>query len=56
MYACMQLQERPIFATSLIVGGFNQPAVTRTLIELQGNAEKGPSQIFLWLYPSVWKV
>lgn len=36
---------------SLIVGGFNQPAVTRTLAELQGNAEKGLSQRFLWLFP-----
>jgi hypothetical protein len=37
--------------TSLTVGGFNQPAVARTLIELPGNAEKGLSQRFLWLYP-----
>ena len=36
---------------SLTVGGFNQPAVARTLIELPGNAEKGLSQRFLWLYP-----
>ena len=38
-------------ATSLTVGGFNQPAVTRALIELPGNAEKGLSQRFLWLFP-----
>ena len=37
--------------TSLTVGGFNQPAVARSLIELPGNAEKGLSQRFLWLYP-----
>ena len=37
--------------TSLTVGGFNQPAVARTLIELPGNAKKGLSQTFLWLYP-----
>ena len=37
--------------TSLTVGGFNQPAVSRSLIELPGNAEKGLSQRFLWLYP-----
>ncbi len=37
--------------TSLTVGGFNQPAVARLLIELPGNAEKGLSQRFLWLYP-----
>ena len=37
--------------TSLTVKGFNQPAVARSLIELPGNAEKGLSQRFLWLYP-----
>ena len=37
--------------TSLTVGGFNQPAVARSLIELPGNAEKGLSQWFLWLFP-----
>ena len=37
--------------TSLTVGGFNQPAVARSLIELPGNAEKGLSQRFLWLFP-----
>ena len=37
--------------TSLTVGGFNQPAVASTLIELPGNAKKGLSQRFLWLYP-----
>ncbi len=37
--------------TSLVVGGFNQPSVARNLIELPGNAEKGLSQRFLWLFP-----
>ena len=37
--------------TSLIVGGFYQPSVARNLIELPGNAEKGLSQRFLWLFP-----
>lgn len=38
-------------STSLTVGGFNQPSVARRLIELPGNAEKGLSQQFLWLFP-----
>lgn len=37
--------------TGLTVGGFTQPSVARTLIELQGNAEKGFSQRFLWCIP-----
>ena len=37
--------------TSLTVGGFNQPAVARCLLEMSGNAEKGLSQRFLWLFP-----
>ena len=37
--------------TSLTVGGFNQPGVARSLMELPGNAEKGLSQRFLWLFP-----
>ena len=37
--------------TSLTVGGFNQPAVARFLLEMPGNAEKGLSQRFLWLFP-----
>lgn len=37
--------------TSLTVGGFNQPAVARFLMELPGNAEKGLTQRFLWLHP-----
>ena len=37
--------------TGLTVGGFNQPSVARSLIELPGNAEKGLSQRFLWFFP-----
>ena len=38
-------------STSLTVGGFTQPSVARSLIELPGNAEKGLSQRFLWFFP-----
>ena len=37
--------------TSLTVGGFNQPAIARSLIELTGKAESGFCQRFLWLFP-----
>ena len=37
--------------TSLTVGGFNQPDVARSLIEVAGKAERGFSQRFLWLFP-----
>ena len=37
--------------TSLTVGGFNQPVVARFLLEMSGNAEKGLSQCFQWLFP-----
>ncbi len=37
--------------TCLTVGGFTQPAVARSIIDLPGNAEKGLSQRFLWLFP-----
>ena len=37
--------------TALTVGGFMQPSVARTVIELQGNADKGFSQRFLWCAP-----
>ena len=33
-----------IDSTSLTVGGFNQPSIARTLIEIPCNAEKGLSQ------------
>jgi len=35
----------------LTVGGFNQPPIARTLIEIPHNAEKGLSQRFLWMFP-----
>ena len=37
--------------TSLTVGGFTQPAVARSLIELSSNIEKGLSTRFLWIFP-----
>ena len=37
--------------TRLTIGGFNQPAIARALIELPRNAEKGLSQRVLWLFP-----
>ena len=33
------------------LGGFIQPSVARSLIELQPNVEKGLCQRFLWLVP-----
>jgi len=38
-------------STSLTVGGFNQPPIARSLIEIQRNAEKGLSQRFMWFFP-----
>ena len=37
--------------TSLTVGGFTQPAVVRSLIELPSNIEKGLTTRFLWIFP-----
>lgn len=37
--------------TSLSIGGFTQPAVARSLIELPANIEKGLSTRFLWIFP-----
>lgn len=37
--------------TGLTVGGFTQPVVVRTLIELQANIEKGLCQRFHWVVP-----
>ena len=48
---CFVVTDFSMDITSLTVGGFNQPAVARSLIELPGNAEKGLSQRFLWLFP-----
>ena len=37
--------------TGMTLGGFIQPSVARSLIELQSNVEKGVCQRFLWLIP-----
>ena len=37
--------------TGLTVGGFTQPTVARSLIELQQSVEKGLAQRFLWIMP-----
>ena len=37
--------------TNLVVAGFSQPGVSRTLIDFAGNTEKGFSQRFLWIFP-----
>ena len=37
--------------TNLVVAGFSQPSVSRTLIEFPGNTEKGLSQRFLCIFP-----
>ena len=37
--------------TGMTVGGFIQPSVARSLIELQSNVEKGLCQRFLWFCP-----
>ena len=37
--------------TGMTLGGFIQPSVVRSLIELQSNVEKGLCQRFLWLCP-----
>lgn len=38
-------------ATNLTLGGFTQPAVARSMIELPANVEKGLSQRFIWTFP-----
>ena len=38
-----------ITRTGITLGGFIQPSVARSLIELQPNVEKGLCQRFLWL-------
>ena len=38
-------------STKLTVGGFTQPGVARSLIELPSNSEKGLSSRFLWFFP-----
>ncbi len=37
--------------TSLTVGGFTQPIVANSIITMQGSAEKGLAQRFLWNIP-----
>ena len=37
--------------TGLTLGGFLQPSVARSLIEVQANIDKGLCQRFLWLAP-----
>ena len=39
--------------TALTVGGFTQPSVARTIIEQVTGAERGFSQRFLWICPSL---
>lgn len=39
-------------STSLTVGGFTQPGVARSLIDIPSNSEKGLSHRFLWLFPN----
>lgn len=38
-------------STRLTVGGFTQPGVARTLIDIPSNSEKGLSHRFLWTFP-----
>ena len=37
--------------TDLTLGGFLQPSVARSLMEVQANVDKGLCQRFLWLVP-----
>ena len=38
-------------STSLTIGGFTQPSVAKSLIELPQSVEKGLVQCFLWILP-----
>ena len=38
-------------STNFTLGGFTQPTVARSIIELPANAEKGLSQRFIWTFP-----
>ena len=38
-------------STSLTIGGFTQPSVAKSLIELPQSVEKGLVQRFLWILP-----
>lgn len=37
--------------TALTVGGFTQPSVSRSVIELPASVDKGFAQRFLWIFP-----
>ena len=37
--------------TGLTIGGFIQPSVAKSLVEVQANVEKGLCQRFLWIVP-----
>ena len=37
--------------TALTVGGFTQPTVAKSLIELPASVEKGLTKRFLWIFP-----
>ena len=37
--------------TRLTIGGFTQPGVARSLIDMPANTEKGLSHRFLWIFP-----
>ena len=39
-------------STNLTVGGFTQPGVARSLIDIPSNSEKGLSHRFIWLFPN----
>jgi len=38
-------------STNLTIGGFTQPSVARSLIDIPSNSEKGLSHRFIWLFP-----
>ena len=42
-------------STNLTVGGFTQPGVARSLIEVPTNSEKGLSHRFLWLFNPLYQ-
>ena len=54
MYTCIVSGEAIFNMTStmLTIGGFTQPGVARSLIELPANSEKGLSSQFLWFFPN----
>ena len=54
MYTCIVSGEANFIMTStmLTIGGFTQPVLARSLIELPANSEKGLSSRFLWFFPN----